>query len=387
MQARHRVRPNPPGLALCGTMRPWRGRVRLWQRHVTLDGMTIVALLVIVALAACAPRGTFSPTPPDAQVLATQTVFLATQRGGPSLLSQTGERTRGLRYGQVDVTIPVGHEPGQVEWPRDGVGLGSGFGVSGAWAFPTVAGFQHGVRSHPAAAVDNPITVFVPGYNNTLAEATFRQAQIAHDYQMSGPQVLFAWPSAAEPLGYIRDRDSAIFARDALERLLTDLAQGQDRRILLVGHSMGGQLVAETLRQMSIGGNTALIGRLEGVILLSPDIDVDVFQTQLDRIDPMPNPFVIVVSQHDRLLRLSARLTGQTQRLGSLEDIARLAAYPIIVIDLTAIPGEGDFGHLIPATSPVAIALLRGLLQTGLPDPPPNDGAIQAVQIVLGLPD
>ena len=29
--------------------------------------------------------------------------------------------------------------------------------------------------------------------------------------------VHYAWPSAAEPLGYVYDRDSAIFARDGLD--------------------------------------------------------------------------------------------------------------------------------------------------------------------------
>ena len=123
------------------------------------------------------------------------------------------------------------------------------------------------------------------------------------------------------------------------------------------------------------------------MVLISPDIDVDLFQTQLDRIDPMPEPFVIVVSQRDRALRLSARLSGQTQRLGSLDDIRKLSQYPITVLDLTEIDGKGDQNHLIPATSPVAIALLRGLQETGLPAPPPDDSAIQAVQVVLRQPD
>ena len=356
---------------------------RIGQNSASFTRMRARAfILLALVLSGCAPRGYFSPTPSGAQPLATQTIFLATQRDGPSLLAATGERTRDLRYGRIDVMIPVGHEAGQIEWSRDS----TGFGVAGAWSYEAAPGFQQGIRSQDDAA-DDAIVVFVPGYNMTLAEATFRHAQIAHDYEMSGPQVLFAWPSAAEPLGYIYDRDSAIFARDALERLLSDLGHRQNRRILLVGHSMGGQLVTETLRQISIGGNTALDGRLEGVVLISPDIDVDVFQIQLDRIDPVPDPFVIVVSQRDRLLRLSARLTGQTQRLGSLEDIDRLAQYPITAIDLTEIRGNGDNDHLIPATSSVAIALLRGLQQTGLPDPPPDDGDIQAVRVVLRLPD
>jgi len=344
--------------------------------------MLAMMALVVGVLSGCAPRGYFNAFSPQTAPLATQPVFVATQRDGPSLLALTGDRTRDLRYGRIDVSIPAEHEIGQIEWARDG----AGFGVAGAWSYPTSAGFQHAIRTQ-VRAQDDVIVVFVPGYNMTLAEATYRQAQIAHDYQMAGPQVLFAWPSAAEPLGYIYDRDSAIFARDALERLLSDLGRYQSRRILLVGHSMGGQLVAETLRQMSIGGNPALTGRLEGVVLLSPDIDVEVFQTQLDRIKPIPDPFVIVVSQRDRALRLSARLSGQTRRLGTLEDIRRLAAYRVTIIDLSEIRGNGDNDHLVPATSPVAIALLRGLREHGLPEPPPDDGAIQAVQVVLRLPD
>lgn len=342
-----------------------------------LASMTMLALL----LGACMPRGQFEAFSVEAVPLATQAIFVATQRDGAFLLSGSGERDRNLRYGRIDVSIPADHEVGQIEWP----GAETGFGVAGAWSYPAASGFHRAVAGQPRTPND-VIVVFVPGYNMTLAEATYRQAQIAHDYQMTGPQVLFAWPSAAEPLGYVHDRDSAIFARDALERLLTDLGRQQNRRILLVGHSMGGQLVTETLRQMSIGGNAALTGRLEGVVLLSPDIDVDVFQTQLDRIDPIPEPFVIVVSQRDRALRLSARITGQTRRLGALEDIRRLEAYPVTLIDVTEIRG-GANEHLVPATSPVAIALLRGLRENGLPEPPPDEGAILAVQVVLRLPD
>jgi esterase/lipase superfamily enzyme len=375
--------PHPAGSGpVAESGRPWAGD-RLTSRPATRARAAAVVAAALMLLTACAPRGTFDPAPEDASPLAMQTVFLATQRAGPSVLSQTPERTRDLRYGRVDVAIPEGHEPGQIEWPRDDA---EGFSVAGAWSYATAAGFQQAIRSEAGAAGD-AVFVFVPGYNMTIAEATYRQAQIAFDYQLNGPQVLFAWPSAAEPLGYIYDRDSVTFARDALERLLGDLARQQDLPILLVGHSMGGHLVTETLRQMSIGKNRLVQERLEGVVLLSPDIDVEVFQAQLGRIDPVPDPFVIVVSQRDRILQLSARLTGQTQRLGSLDDIRRLAGYPVTIIDLTNIEGAADSNHLIAATSPVAISLLRGLEETGLPEPPPDDGAIQAVQIVLSLPD
>ena len=64
--------------------------------------------------------------------------------------------------------------------------------------------------------------LFVHGYNNNFSEAIYRHAQIAWDYEMRGPQIHFAWPSAADPLEYTYDRDSVLIARDALAR--TELA-------------------------------------------------------------------------------------------------------------------------------------------------------------------
>lgn len=114
-----------------------------------------------------------------------------------------------------------------------------------------------------------------------------------------------------------------IHARDQLEKVLTDLARHQGGKIFLVGHSMGSLLVVETLRQMSLDGNHALNGGLSGVTLLSPDIDVQVFKRLLERIKPVPQPFLIFISHRDHVLRLAAQLTGQ---LAPVEDLARLAA-------------------------------------------------------------
>ncbi len=220
---------------------------------------------------------------------------------------------------------------------------------------------RESIRQANAGRSDE-IVVFVHGYNVNFAESVYRHAQIANDYGLQGPQVLFAWPSSAQPLGYAYDRDSVAHARDDLERLLTDLARNQKGKILLIAHSMGSHLVVETLRQMSIGGNRALFSRLSGVALMSPDIDIDLFLRQMERVRPVPQPFVLLVSSRDRPLRLSAALTGQTARLGSISDIRRLKDLPVTVIDLSRF--EGDYGnHLTAASSPTVIALINGLMR------------------------
>lgn len=195
------------------------------------------------------------------------------------------------------------------------------------------------------------------GFNNTFAEGTYRIAQMAHDLDLPGTVVHYSWPSAAEPLGYAYDRDSALFARDGLEELLKSVQAAGPRRIILVAHSMGSALLMETLRQVAIRGDNALLARIGGVVLISPDIDVDVFRSQAKDIGRLPQPFVVFTSRRDRVLRLSARLSGQTDRLGTLADLDRVADLPITLLD-TAAFNSGD-GHFNVGNSPALLRLLE----------------------------
>ena len=95
---------------------------------------------------------------------------------------------------------------------------------------------------------------------------------------------------------------------------------------------------------------------LGGVILISPDIDVDVFREQARAVGTLPQPFVIFGSDRDKFLRLSAALTGQEERLGSLSDVARVADLKVTFLDV------GEFvkgtGHFVVGDSAGLITLL-----------------------------
>lgn len=209
--------------------------------------------------------------------------------------------------------------------------------------------------------------IYVHGYNNNLSEAVYRHAQIAYDFGMSGPQVTFSWSSAAEPLGYAYDRDSVAIARDQLELLIVSLATRQPRRIVLLAHSIGSLLLVEVLRQMAIGGKAHLFKRFAAVALMSPDIDVDLFKAQVERIQPLPQPFAIFVSKTDKALRLSAGITGKSARLGSTADITELQGMGFTVFDLSTFTDGAAGDHFAAVSSPTAIALLGGILTTGVP--------------------
>lgn len=295
---------------------------------------------------------------------AVQRVFFATDRrietGSAQLIEQRFGETRDpkLTYGHMDISIPPVHVPGQIEWPgKRTPDPALHFAAVGGERYANLSAF---LKSLPRPGGDPGVVLFVHGFNVNNAEALYRLAQIAHDYKAEDPVISFSWPSAGDPRGYVYDRDSVIFARDDLETLLTGLAADR-RRVQIVAHSMGGQLVMETLRQLSISGRGRVIHSLTGVALISPDIDEDVFLRQAGRIEPFPQPFMIMVSTRDRALTLSALLTGKQDRLGSIQDPSRLAGLPIEIIDLSDVEGGDPSGHSTAFTAPAAILMLQGL--------------------------
>ena len=347
----------------------------------------VLGLMAAAGLAGCAPRGRLALAPPASIPAAggvVRTLLVATDRlPAPAPLAYGERRADGLDFAHLDVSIPPAHAVGAIEWPRSPEpDPARDFALAGARLLPDLAALVAATREprHPPGA---EVVVFVHGFNNTFAEGLYRHAQIAHDYGLAGPQVHFAWASGAHPLGYVYDRDSTLIARDALQRLLVALVEDQPRPVVVVGHSLGAFLAMETLRQMAIGGRRRAVDALAGVTLISPDIDVELFRSQAERVMPLPQPFVLVVSRRDRVLGLSARLTGQAARLGSVDDLAALEGLGVTVVDLTGLGGRGP-NHLVAGTSPAAIALIDGLRRTGLPDPPPDGAALEAAWITLG---
>jgi esterase/lipase superfamily enzyme len=214
---------------------------------------------------------------------------------------------------------------------------------------------------------DREVVVFVHGYNNNFASGLFRIAQMAHDYEAPGLVAHFAWPSAGNPFGYVFDRESAMFSRDALESFLRDLERAGATRILLVGHSLGGYITMETLRQIRRSGDDTVLDALSGVVLIAPDIDIEVFQSQARAVDPLPQPFVVFTSSNDRALRLSAGIAGRQNRLGNLGTPEDVAEFDILLVDISAFrSGTGDWtNHSTLISSPSLIQLFRGLPSLG----------------------
>jgi len=313
--------------------------------------------LSLAVLMACTPRGTITVVPPETVAGPVVPMFVGTTRqldtGG---VYGTG-RSETLNLARYDIAIPPDRQVGKVTFPKRPTKPDprTDFLTTAQVFYPTEAQFRTDLRQSLQENGQEAV-IFIHGFNNTFAEGLYRFAQIDHDLQLPGVALHYSWPSAALPLGYVQDRDSALFARDGLEQLIRDVSDAGARRIVLVAHSLGSQLTMEALRQIALRGDRALMRRIGGVVLISPDMDVDVFRMTAKVIGDLPEPFVIFGSPRDSVLRLSSFITGQQGRLGALEDVTKLADLDVTYLDVAAF--RDGTQHFTAGTSPGLISLI-----------------------------
>jgi esterase/lipase superfamily enzyme len=292
--------------------------------------------------------------------------FVVTTR--KDLASPTGEAGQ-AKFLTTTISVPPGHEPGVIERPRiTPESKRRHFVIVGQRKLDE-AQFNSEIAAQVSGrvGVSRDVLVFIHGFNTGYDEARFRLAQIVTDSGFTGVPVLFTWPSRNQFLAYGSDRESATASRDALEKLLRDLGQTPGvGRVHVLAHSMGTFLAMEALRQNAIAGYPNLNGKLGDVMLAAPDIDLDVFRSQLARIGKAAQISVFAAAD-DRALSLSSTLAGDRQRVGALnlddpkqrEEIARLG---VRVYDLTASKGADLFRHGTFAEAPQVVRAIGAQL-------------------------
>lgn len=315
----------------------------------------LLALTLTLALAACTPRGAMVVVPAGTVEGTISTVYVGTTRAFEPTGVFGSERSEDLRFARYDVAIPPDREVGEIKYgkPRN-PNVTTDFLTTNPVLFSGDADFRSDLRA-ALSTNGREAVIFVHGFNNTFTEGLYRIAQLHHDLEVPGVAVHYSWPSAAEPLGYVYDRDSVMFARKGLEQLIRETIAAGATRVVLVAHSMGSFLTMEALRDIAIADGR-IMPQIAGVALMSPDIDVEVFRMQAKEIGALPQPFVIFGSDRDRVLRLSALITGQRGRLGSLESIDAVADLEVTYVDVAAFSTGG--GHFVTGTSPALIRLL-----------------------------
>ena len=116
----------------------------------------------------------------------------------------------------------------------------------------------------------------------------------------------------------------------------------------------------EALRQMSIR-HGRIYPKIKNVIMAAPDLDVDLFRSELQQIgSPRPRT-TILVSQDDKALAFSKSIGGNIDRVGELNpDLpqykSKLAQYNIVVINLTKLKSGDPFNQETPSKMACSMA-------------------------------
>lgn len=296
-----------------------------------------------------------------------QKIFIATTREATEAMGvfYSGERAPDLGLSSVVVSIPPGHQSGMIERPkRLPPDARTEFAVIEPAVYANSTSFVAGINAELArrAPQDRDLLLFIHGYNNTFTDSVLRIAQFVEDTKFSGVPVLFAWASAGKASHYVYDLNSALAARPQLLNTAKILGSSRARGIDLFAHSMGSLVTVEALVEASVTDGPYTFDRVENVMFAAPDIDLDLFKTQLNRMQGKTGNFFVFVSRDDRALMVSRRISGGVDRVGAA-DAEELSSLGVTVIDLSEIDDSASGTHSKFAGSPEVVQLIGSSLE------------------------
>jgi esterase/lipase superfamily enzyme len=230
-------------------------------------------------------------------------------------------RGKGLAFGAVQVSVPREHRAGQLETPsilklefspdpRRHVALRSVQPLSlDAWRAEV---------SKRATAHGQPgVLLFVHGYNVTFSSAALRTGQLAYDLGFPGAAMFYSWPSRGVTLEYNADQQTVEWAIPNLERLLGEVATlAAGTPVYVIAHSMGNRVFTRAFERL-LAAEPARRRAFQEIVLTAPDIDAEIFRTQIaPRIVGVGPRVTLYASDNDSALSTSRRLSAGYRRLG-----------------------------------------------------------------------
>ncbi|TCR64575.1 alpha/beta hydrolase [Bosea sp. BK604] len=325
----------------------------------------LVGLGLVLAGCAGPGRGLLVPVAAEPGIGHARTILAVTTRSPasdePPGYLFSGERGDATRFASLTLSLPperaAGSAPTDADHPDP--------------ARHIVLTASRGLeRAEFTALARGPVRrralVFTHGYNTQFDAAAIRFAQIVDDTGFEGLPILFSWPSRGGISDYGYDKDSANYSRDAMENLLATLArQPGISGIDIFAHSMGNWLTMETLRQLAIARDQKTLSRLGTIVLAAPDVDMDVFRTQIARLGPLAAHMVVYASKDDYALQLSRRLFGGKIRAGENTDLAQFRALGLAAHDLSTVEGGIGRNHGKAFGDGATIAQIGATLSAG----------------------
>jgi esterase/lipase superfamily enzyme len=289
-----------------------------------------------LALGGCASIASTAVDVDASDVATHRSIVVATTRrpvkGGHEKPWFGAERTSSVRIARAKVA-----PPDEGRFSLSSVGLGD-------WHIDTVEPAPALAEVLPPEGASRDLLIYIHGYNTTFETAVLDAARLSDGVKFRGETMVFSWPSKAKLLDYGYDRESAMFSRDALERVLDDVMASQSiGHVHIVAHSIGTMLTMEALRQVCAQNAELAAGKIGSVVFASPDIDMDVFKSSIERVGPIVAKMTVVTATDDRALAVSRLLAGGISRVGAAEK-TQLEGLGMRVIDAST-QGGGIINH------------------------------------------
>lgn len=172
---------------------------------------------------------------------------------------------------------------------------------------------------------DGRAILYVHGYNETYLETATRIARIEKITQFTGPIIQYSWPSHSRTLRYAVDKTNLEFNKPHFANIVQTLAkQSQIKSLILISHSLGGQLLLHGLQEIDMKDEqfkTKDSDKITNVILASADIDKQIFEhiasqyILTEKKVQNKRRITAYVSEKDKAIKFSHIINGY-QRLG-----------------------------------------------------------------------
>lgn len=219
-----------------------------------------------------------------------------------------------IHYGACTVRIPRSHRFGTVStgwWKKMWQPAKWGSDLTLNEVRPADSRDDIAAQIRAALDTDEPekrAVVYLHGYNTTFEDAALRAAQLDADLNIPGITSFFSWPSHAEFLGYLADKERAqesLFYFLEFLRMLHD--QAEVDRIDLIVHSMGNQIFTDALTFLVADAHNSGIP-LGAVIMAAPDVSTNLFTRKTAGLGAHAGNATMYVSAKDLALKVAQKL-------------------------------------------------------------------------------
>lgn len=311
--------------------------------------------------------------------------------------SQLAERTRevNLELGRVQELGAFPREPYQVFRSPDGKVLRDRAEL--ARHFEAKAKLQGEVERRLDAVPKKELLLYVHGFNETFASAAYTAAELCHFLGREQVCAFFTWPASTTGnflISYTTTTESADYAVEHLKKSIRILAGTPGlERLQILAHSRATALTLRAVSELAneaiaAGKQPAAVYKIENLVLLSPDVDVDVAGQEITGFlsDPelttiwpdgrlprvLNGRLTVYTSPDDRALLVSRILFRSRNRVGQMraEDVPEAAQRyfeTVGRIDLISYQGRRTdlFGHSYFTTNPQVSSDLIQLIRYG----------------------